>query len=421
MIGLAAVAAGSYLRSNGVAAPPIWSTLTLPNAASIGDLLYASAANTISALADVATGNALISGGVGVAPAWGKIGLTTHVSGTLAIGSGGTGQTTATAAFNALSPLTTRGDLLTRDATNNVRLGVGAANSVLTANGTDPSWSATPTVTTLTTTSTASFGDTATMRKDQNNTSAGFIANNQTNGSIASAAVECLSNEGTLVLAALSQSYTTGTYDVTRSAVLAWNGRGGLSIAATDAAGAIRFYPGGTGEKVRIETNGRLEVSNGDAAGPGVNGLNDTNTGIYWTGSDVLGLSTGGTARVLIGPGVQVGAPTGGDKGAGTINIAGDIYQNNTAYTNPDYAFEHYFTGQIRHYRDRPGAAAYQGLRALDDLRSYLQREHHFPQIDPAQRHGAFDRADLALELIEEAHLYILQLHDRLTTLEQAP
>jgi hypothetical protein len=61
-----------------------------------GDIIYASATNTLAALADVATGNALISGGVGVAPSWGKIGLTTHVSGTLPVANGGTGQTTYT-------------------------------------------------------------------------------------------------------------------------------------------------------------------------------------------------------------------------------------------------------------------------------------------------------------------------------------
>lgn len=71
----------------------------------IGDLLYASGAAALSKLAGVATGNALISGGVGTAPSWGKIGLGTHVSGTLALGSqvsgtlpvgnGGTGTTTA--------------------------------------------------------------------------------------------------------------------------------------------------------------------------------------------------------------------------------------------------------------------------------------------------------------------------------------
>jgi hypothetical protein len=58
-----------------------------------GDIVYASATNTLNKLADVATGNALISGGVGVAPSYGKIGLTTHVSGTLPIANGGTNAT----------------------------------------------------------------------------------------------------------------------------------------------------------------------------------------------------------------------------------------------------------------------------------------------------------------------------------------
>ena len=106
----------------------------------VGDLLYASAAGALSALADVATGNTLISGGVGGAPSWGKIGLATHVSGTLALANGGTGQTTAAAAFAALSPLTTRGDLLTRDAAGHTRLAVGASGRFLRSDGTDPSW-----------------------------------------------------------------------------------------------------------------------------------------------------------------------------------------------------------------------------------------------------------------------------------------
>jgi hypothetical protein len=62
----------------------------------IGDLLYADTTTTLAKLPDVATGNALISGGVGVAPAWGKIGLVTHVSGTLTVPNGGSGAVTLT-------------------------------------------------------------------------------------------------------------------------------------------------------------------------------------------------------------------------------------------------------------------------------------------------------------------------------------
>ena len=62
----------------------------------VGDIIFASGATTLAALADVATGNVLISGGVTTAPSYGKVGLTTHVSGTLAVGNGGTGNTALT-------------------------------------------------------------------------------------------------------------------------------------------------------------------------------------------------------------------------------------------------------------------------------------------------------------------------------------
>ena len=103
---------GYVLTSGGASAAPAWSQISLTTGVTgvlpvanggtnlssytTGDVVYASGATTLAGLADVATGNALISGGVGAAPSYGKIGLTTHVSGTLAVGSGGTGATTLT-------------------------------------------------------------------------------------------------------------------------------------------------------------------------------------------------------------------------------------------------------------------------------------------------------------------------------------
>jgi hypothetical protein len=99
----------------------------------VGDLLFASTTTVLSKLADVATGNALISGGIGVAPSYGKIGLTTHVSGTLDVGNGGTGATT----------LTANGVLYGSGTSAIAATAVGATGEVLVGNtGGAPSWAA---------------------------------------------------------------------------------------------------------------------------------------------------------------------------------------------------------------------------------------------------------------------------------------
>jgi len=64
-------------------------------------------------------------------------------TGTLPIASGGTSQTTASAAFNALSPIATTGDLILGNGTNSAtRLAIGTSTYVLTSNGTTASWAA---------------------------------------------------------------------------------------------------------------------------------------------------------------------------------------------------------------------------------------------------------------------------------------
>ena len=72
-------------------------------------------------------------------------GTASNVTGTVAIANGGTGQTAKAAAFNALSPVTTTGDLILGNGTNSsTRLAIGTNGYLLTSNGTTASWAAAP-------------------------------------------------------------------------------------------------------------------------------------------------------------------------------------------------------------------------------------------------------------------------------------
>ena len=94
LTGTGALTAGSLATGFTVVTAPLGGTGLSSYA--IGDLIYADTTTSFAKLADVAVGNALISGGVGAAPSWGKIGLATHVSGTLPVANGGTGVTSST-------------------------------------------------------------------------------------------------------------------------------------------------------------------------------------------------------------------------------------------------------------------------------------------------------------------------------------
>lgn len=66
-----------------------------------------------------------------------------NATGTLAVANGGTGQTTVIAAFDALSPLTTQGDLLYNDGTHDVRLPKNASATRYLSNAgasNNPAW-----------------------------------------------------------------------------------------------------------------------------------------------------------------------------------------------------------------------------------------------------------------------------------------
>ena len=64
---------------------------------------------------------------------------TITMAGTLAIANGGTGQTSATAAFDALAPTTTKGDIIVYNGTDNIRLAIGTDGQALFADSAEAS------------------------------------------------------------------------------------------------------------------------------------------------------------------------------------------------------------------------------------------------------------------------------------------
>ncbi len=113
-------------------------------------LITAASGNVVIAPAGTLTGTTLASNVVGSSlTSVGTITSGTWNGTNIAITNGGTGQTTASAAFNALSPLTTNGDLLYYDA-GNTRLPIGTTGQVLTVVSGEPAWTSPATSGTVT-------------------------------------------------------------------------------------------------------------------------------------------------------------------------------------------------------------------------------------------------------------------------------
>ena len=183
----------------------------------VGDLVYADTTTSLAKLADVAVGNALISGGVGAAPSWGKIGLATHVSGTLPIANGGTNSTATP----------TNGGVVYGTGTAQAYSTAGTSGQVLTSAG-----AAAPTWTTATSANTAS----AIVQRDASgNFSAGTItaalSGNASTATSATTATTATNQSGGTV------SATTGAFTSTLTSTSGF----------TNVDNALRiFAPGGS-------------------------------------------------------------------------------------------------------------------------------------------------------------------------------
>ena len=297
----------------------------------IGDILYASGSTALSKLADVATGSALLSGGVGVAPAYGKVGLTTHVSGTLPVGSGGTGQ----GSYGI-------GDILYASGSTALsKLASGAANTVLRSTGllTAPSYGKVVLTTDVSGTLPVANGGTAndgTAVTALTFDTLKFKTASQSTGALSAGQLRWNSSEGTLDLKMTGTSSVhkigqevlmgaTSTTSILKGQVVyilsSFDGRPDIDLASNNSSSAKEVI-GVASEALGEEQFGYVTMSGI------VSGLNLTG---YTAGQEVW-LSTSGsiTATEPTYPAhkVRVGFVTHADASTGSIYVAPKYFEN---------------------------------------------------------------------------------------------
>jgi hypothetical protein len=348
----------------------------------VGDILYASTTTALSKLADVATGNALISGGVGVAPSWGKIGLTTHVSGTLGVGNGGTGQTTYTdgqllignTTGNTLTKATlTQGSGITitngsgaitiANASPMTYPGAGIPNSTGSAWGTSYSTSGTGTTVALTgnptfasLTNSGNITFTGTGNRITGDFSNATVTNRvafQTSTTNGNTGVYFLPN-GTSTTCSIQ---TFNTADPTNSAMgifgaVSTDIRIQSGITGTGTYLPMTFFTGGS-ERMRINTSGAVIIGNGETSTNPASGILEATDG---SGTNVIGASLtiqggrgtgtapGGSLLFATAPGGTTGSALNAAQTRMTIDATGNVTvaqaSRGTITTDNDLSFD---------------------------------------------------------------------------------
>jgi hypothetical protein len=263
----------------------------------------------------------------GSIPTWNQntTGTAAGLSTTLAIGSGGTGQTTASAAFNALSPITTTGDLILGNGTNSAtRLAIGANGYLLSSNGTTASWQPAPAggVTTF-------AGGTT-----------GLTPASATTGAISLAGTLVVSNGGTGATTLTGYVKGAGTTALTASATIPNTDITGLGTMSTQNANSVAVTGGAidgttvgattaaavTGTIVTAST--KFVGTNFDASGSGGGALRTSGGSncLQWGGGGGVNLTLDGAfnmnpanATIQISP-TGTGTLTVNPATAGTIN-----------------------------------------------------------------------------------------------------
>ena len=234
--------------------------------------------------------------------------LTTGVTGTLPIGNGGTGQTTASAAFNALSPITTTGDLIYGSGANtSSRLAIGSSGQILTVVAGVPAWASLGTIV-----SSFSAGTT------------GFTPSTATTGAVTLSGTLNIANGGTGIT-----SFGTGVQTALGQNV---TGSGGIALATS---------PTFVTPVLGTPSSGTLTSCTGLPVSTGISGLGTGvatalavavgSAGAFVTNGGALGTPSSGVATNLTG--TASGLSIGGNAATATTATTA-TNATNTAITD---------------------------------------------------------------------------------------
>jgi len=264
-VGLSPGTSGQLLQTKGAGADPAWTTIS-----GVGTVTSVNGSGGTTGL--TVTGGPITSSG------------TLTLGGTLAIANGGTGQTTASAAFNALSPITSTGDLIIGNGTNSAtRLAIGTSGYVLTSNGTTASWA-------------ASSGGVSSFSAG----TTGFTPNTATTGAITLSGTLNIANGGTGITSfgtgvqtALGQNVTgSGSIVLATSPTLVTPALGTPSSATLTNA---------TGLPLSTGVTGTLPIANGGTGQTTASTAFNALSPITSTGDLIIGNGTNSATRLAIG------------------------------------------------------------------------------------------------------------------------
>jgi hypothetical protein len=282
-----------------------------------GSLLVfdATASDKAAWISAVATGQVLKSAGVGTVPAWGTINVAFLSDGT------------NVALLNAANAFTNDNSLaatkkLYFDGGSNTYLYEEAADTISIVTGGTRRFQISTTSVTFESPVVLAANGFGTHLFSAGGAGGNIVGVRNTTAGAGNYSQLSVGNDGSA--SALTMRATTSTYTASgqypqNGGVINVDRAGGLSIAAEDAAGSIRFYAGGTGEDVRIHASGGVSI--GDTTDPG-----STNLRVAGTSTLVGNVRMGGTNITD-----SVGTPT---CGTNCTVIAGKDY----AFTTNDAA-----------------------------------------------------------------------------------